>query len=349
MKTDILIIGQGLAGSCLAWRLLQHGISFSVIDQPLLSSSSRVAAGMMNPLVFRYLTLSWRAVQNMASSKDFYQKMEIALQSKFLHEITIAKIFSETDTELWGRKSLHAGMENFTDGKSYHPFSHNEVNYPFGAGIVNKAGWVDTAKLVQKIRELLLKHAALTEEVFDRENLVIGEEAIHYKDITANKIIFCEGFKVSENPLFSFIPFRPVKGELLTVRIKGFETNVVLNKDIFLLPLGNELFRLGSTYEWDDLTEQSTENAKKYLLEKLEAILNFPIEILSHDAGIRPAVADRRPVAGRHPSFSNVFILNGLGAKGVMLAPYVTEQLLNLLHKNIAIDPEIDPSRFVRK
>jgi glycine oxidase len=349
LKTDILIIGQGLAGSCLAWRLFQQGISFKVIDQPLLSSSSRVAAGMMNPLVFRYLTLSWRAVQNMDSSKDFYQKMENAFQTKFLHEITIAKIFSETDAELWARKGLNAGIENFTDGKSYYPFSHNEVNYYFGAGIVNKAGWVDTAKLVQKVRELLLKYAMLTEEVFDRENLVIEEKEIHYKDITAKKIIFCEGFRVSENPLFSFIPFRPVKGELLTVRIKGFETNVVLNKDIFLLPLGNEIFRLGSTYDWNDLTEKPTESAKNYLLEKLEAILDFPIEILSHEAGIRPAIADRRPVAGRHPSFSNVFILNGLGAKGVMLAPYVTEQLLNLLNKNIAVDPEIDPSRFVRK
>jgi glycine oxidase len=115
------------------------------------------------------------------------------------------------------------------------------------------------------------------------------------------------------------------------------------------LPLGNELYRLGSTYDWDDLTEQPTENAKNYLLEKLEAILNFSVTILSHDAGIRPAIADRRPVTGRHPSFSKVFILNGLGAKGVMLAPYVTEQLLNLLNENIAVDPEIDPSRFVIK
>jgi len=349
LKTDILIIGHGLAGSCLSWQLFQQGASFRVIDQPFLSASSRVAAGMMNPLVFRYLTLSWRAVQNMASSKDFYQKMEKALQTKFLHEISIAKIFSETDSELWGRKALIAGIDQFTDGKVNYPFSGKEVNYTFGAGIVNKAGWVDTAILVQKVREFLIRNALLSEEIFDRENLVIGEESIQYKDITAKKIIFCEGFRVSENPLFSFIPFRPVKGELLTVRIKGLNTQMVLNKDIFLLPLGNEIYRLGSTYDWDDLTEAPTTNAKNYLLEKLKSLIYFPVEILSHEAGIRPAVADRRPVAGRHPSFSNVFILNGLGAKGVMLAPYGTEQLLRLLNENIAVDPEIDPSRFVRK
>ena len=46
---NILIIGQGIAGSCLAWELKRRGAEFTVADRPIAETASRVAAGLVNP------------------------------------------------------------------------------------------------------------------------------------------------------------------------------------------------------------------------------------------------------------------------------------------------------------
>jgi glycine/D-amino acid oxidase-like deaminating enzyme len=349
LETDILIVGQGLAGTCLAFRLIQKGYRPMVIDQPAISSSSRVAAGMMNPLVFRYLTLSWKAIQALPLAKIFYHEMEAFLKSKFLYDIPVAKLFSETDADLWSRKALLAGFDNFTDGQTHFPFSNDAIHYPFGAGIVCQTVWVDTALLIQEFREFLMDHNLLIQDTLFQQEMLINSDGFRYMAIKAKRVIFCEGFASKQNPLFSFIPFRPVKGELLTLRIPNLGADFIVSKNIFLLPIGNHLFRLGATYDWDDLTGFPTDKGRTYLLQQLAEVLQLPFEVVDHQAGIRPAIADRRPVVGAHPDHSNLYILNGLGAKGVMLAPFLVDQLIDLIEGKGAIDPEIEPGRFIRK
>ena len=75
------------------------------------------------------------------------------------------------------------------------------------------------------------------------------EYGIEYKGITAKKIIFCEGMHAAINPQFSWLPFVPSKGEILKVKIEDFTNEAILNKQVFIIPLENNTFRVGSTYK----------------------------------------------------------------------------------------------------
>jgi glycine/D-amino acid oxidase-like deaminating enzyme len=141
---------------------------------------------------------------------------------------------------------------------------------------------------------------------------------------------------------------KPAKGETLTIR----STQILLKQDIFnkgffIMPIGNDLFKIGATYEWADLNDTPTEKAKADLLQKLNSVITTPYEIISHEAGVRPSVIDRRPVIGNHPEHNHLFVFNGLGTKAVMIAPYFAKELVNSIQNNYRIDKEVSPSRFI--
>ena len=70
--------------------------------------------------------------------------------------------------------------------------------------------------------------------------------------------------------------------------------------------------------------------------------------MVQHEAGVRPSSNDRRPILGAHPQQKNIYIFNGLGAKGVMLAPYFAQQLGANITAGKAIDKEASVERYYR-
>ena len=179
-------------------------------------------------------------------------------------------------------------------------------------------------------------------------------KTVTYKGIQAEKIIFCEGFRSQENPYFKGIPFKLTKGEILTIRIPDLSESDLLYREIvtklgFLLPLGNGLFRVGATYNWQDLTENTTAEGLAELKLKLERLLNRPYEIVEHKAGVRPTVSDRRPLLGFHPLYPNLGIFNGLGTKGILLAPYFAQLMAIHSITGLPIDSDVDVNRYFSK
>lgn len=342
---DYLIVGQGLAGSCLAFELLEAGQSVVVVDQGPETAASVVGAGIMNPLVFRYITQSWKADVYFGKANSFYQSLERYFEKKLLFNLPVIRLLAEGESLQWAAKSEQANIAKWTDGEICFPLMQEKIAYPHGAVSV-RAARVDMALFTGLMKAFLVSNGAFLKGKIDASSPLQYESGFVYEGISAKNIVFCEGFYAAKNPWFDFVPFRPVKGELLTLHIPGLEANHIINRDVFILPLGNQMFRVGSNYDWDDLTLLPTEITRTSLLEKLELFLKLPYKVVGHQAGIRPSVADRRPVIGRHPQLPNVFILNGLGAKGAMLAPAMAEQLVNLLIKDTKIDTEVDVGRF---
>ena len=186
------------------------------------------------------------------------------------------------------------------------------------------------------------------EETFDYNRVSFSENKVVYKDIEADKIIFCEGYKTIDNPYFSWLPFKLTKGEILTVKIPDFKIDdeFVLNKGVFILPLGNNIYKVGATYEWNDLTEKTTEKGKLELEDKLKKVIKLPFEIIDQQAGIRPTVLDRRPLIGIHSENNKLAVFNGMGTKGVMLVPHFANQFADFLINNIPLNKEVDIDRF---
>lgn len=338
-----IIVGQGLAGTTLALSLYKENIPFVIIDNHHQHCASKVAAGLYNPVVFKRMAKSWMVDDLLPFADNFYVYCEEILETKFWHKLPIKKIFvNKEEKNLWRKKS----SENVYLGAIEEDVAINEIDSKEGLGEVNNAGWLDVPLFLEKSKEFFLEKKLLLQQQFNYEDIIHSKNQINYKEISAKGIIFCEGYQMLNNPYFSKLPLIPTKGEVLTLEVKDFNPNCTLNKGVFLLPLNNNTFKCGATYEWHTTKADITEKGKKELEEKLQKFLRKTYSILLHEAGIRPTVVDRRPLLGSHTQYKNVFVFNGLGTKGVMLAPYFAEKMKNYLLDKAKFSDEVDINRF---
>jgi glycine/D-amino acid oxidase-like deaminating enzyme len=168
-----------------------------------------------------------------------------------------------------------------------------------------------------------------------------------WKNEEFKTIIFCEGSKVIKNPWFKNLPFQPVKGEILTLKIKTNKLpKAIINRGIWIVPYGKNVYKAGSSYNWDDTTVGPTDEVKARLVESLTSFLKVPFEIIDHQTGVRPATTDQHPIIGRHHKDKNIYIFNGFGSKGVLFIPYYAKQLCGHLLFRRKLDAAVDIKRF---
>jgi len=349
LNTDIIIVGQGIAGSVLALNLTNAGYNICVINQPCLSLSSKVAAGIWNPIVFKRLTKSWLADDLVPELISFYSFWEKEFQTKLIHHRHIIKPFSEEqEKNFWLKKANDSFTKNqFLDPVTYENLQIDDNHCITSYSKVLQAGNLDVLNFIENTKTYLSNHQHYINEEFDFSQCHISSQEINYQSICAKTIIFCEGYLISKNPYFNWIPMKPAKGETLTIQSENLKLEKdIFNKGFFIMPLGNNLYKVGATYEWQELNDLATEKGRLELTQKLETIIHTPYQIISHDAGVRPSVIDRRPVIGSHPHHHNVMVFNGLGTKAVMIAPYFAKKLINTIKNQTPTDSETDPSRF---
>ena len=348
-KTNYIIVGQGLAGTILAQTFLMEGKSIIVIDELGFSNASRIAAGLFNPVVFKRLVKSWLADELLPSMEEFYRHAELLLGTQFYFKKQILKPFAEEQEKVLWLKKSNEDIGKYLGKKMYDNYINDIIYSPLGASEVMQSGNLDTGIFLTSFRNYYNERELLLEERFDYKQIVISENSVTYKNIVAEKIIFCEGYKALENPYFSWLPFKLTKGEIITIKLNGnhvIPIDKVINKGVFILPLGNNTYKVGATYEWQDLSQLPTEKGKSDLIEKLQKVLKVPFEITDHQAGVRPTVSDRRPLIGLHPDHPSLAVFNGLGTKGVMLAPYFAKQFVKFLEHQLPLDKEANINRF---
>jgi glycine/D-amino acid oxidase-like deaminating enzyme len=345
--TDCIIVGRGLAASALMHRFFEQGITFHVIGKRSLSVSSLVAGGVWNPIVFKRMTESWMAGELVSVLRKFYSACEQRLDTTLLYERDLVKPFvEEQEANLWLKRSKNELHDFLTESVIHEkPEDLTGCNLQGPFGIVKNAGNVDLHAFLTGTERYFKQRIA--DEVFDHSRLKITDASVVYGSLKARCIIFCEGFLVKNNPFFSWIPLKPAKGEVLVLESKELAlNNTIYNRDGFILKLSNDNYLAGATYAWDDLTQEPTENGRKQLIKKLEKLISGNYKIVEHKAGIRPASVDRRPIIGRHPQYANLFVFNGLGTKGVMLAPYFSEKFVHFYLQKENLDPQVDVKRF---
>lgn len=346
MKFDYLIIGQGLAGTLLVHALNKQGKSCMVLDNPEQPKASEVAAGVMNPVVFRRLTKSWLIDELYPQLLNTYEELEQKFGTRLFYPLQIKKVLGKGEDEFWRKKVNSNKLQNYLL-ENPEQISSPYIHAPFGVGTVSQSGRVDLKQLIESMGQQLQKQNRIRFEKVDWEKLILQEDRVIYQDLEAQKVIFCEGHAVSQNPFFKNLQFKHTKGEVLRIKTATYNENFILNKAMFLMPEGEHFFRLGATYDWDDLTTTPNEQAKIELREKLNRLFSDPYEVVDHRAGIRPTTHDRRPVLGLHPKFPQVGIFNGLGSKGTMLGPYFARQFARYLcEKDQTLHPEVHINRY---
>lgn len=343
-KVDTIIVGMGIAGTCFAEILYQNKKSFYVIDKNK-NGSSKIAAGIYNPTALKRYNMSWNGKKFHKNAIKFYKKIEIRYNTKIIFEHQILKFFSSfSDQNNWIVASQKSHLKEFLHSEIQTKKTKGVIT-EFGYGLVKKCGRISTLNLISEFKNNLKDNYINLD--FDYSKLYSDNKKIVYGNIVAENIVFCEGFGIIRNPFFKNLPVKGSKGEFLIVKIPNLNLNQIIKRSsIFIMPLGNEIYWVGASYDNLDKKRKPTRLKKRWLIEKLESIITGSYKIIDHKASIRPTTVDRRPIIGSHPDYKNICILNGMGSRGILLAPTISRWLYNHIYKSSPIPKEVDINRF---
>jgi glycine oxidase len=348
---DFLLVGNGLAGAILAYQLIKAGKSIAIVDDQDERAAYKAAGGVWNAITFRKILKGWNADALTETSDAFYRNMEKETGLAFYSPKEVVKLFPDVAFQNnWLAKTEDPAFDGYLSESSEIDWGGIPVHAPFGYGVVHKGGYVDLDLFMPAIHRFIREKAKSKGDSFYHKELTLHVNWIDYKGIKAKAIIFAEGHRIQKNPFFDWIPMAPVKGEIITVKNPGWNFDFILNNGKHLLDKKEGTLSVGSTFEWKDLSLEPTRKARESLIDHLAKNIRYKgWEVREHKVGIRPAVSDRRPVIGTHPVHKNVHVFNGLGTKGVMIAPWLSQVMRDYLLKDSTIDPDIDLKRFLRK
>jgi glycine oxidase len=327
MRADILIVGQGLAGTLLAWECEQAGLAFAIADPGHAAAASRVAAGIINPITGRRLVQSWRIDALLPIARATYRAIEAALGLTVWHEMRVRRMFAdERERRVLGEKRATGELGAYVGEGDDEGFW------------IEGAARVDLPVLLAATRARWAAEGRLRVETAD-----VGAASERYACV-----VDCRGLASAVGAEFRFLPWTYSKGETLEVETPGLAANVILNRRHWVLPVGGERAWVGATALPGVVEAGLTEAARATL--EASARTMFPVgrelRVVGHTAGIRVYLPDKHPVAGRHPTMANLGLINGLGSKGALHAPALARQWVRHLMTGAPFDAEVAVGRF---
>ncbi|WP_162555934.1 NAD(P)/FAD-dependent oxidoreductase [Reichenbachiella versicolor] len=346
---DFLIVGHGIAGAVLSNLLIEKGKAIDVLDEPNKNISSMVAAGLYNPITGRRMVKTWMADSLFPSMLETYRRLEKVLSSQFLHDIGIYRPFVDiAEQNDWDAKRSDDKFAQFIEDVARDSVSEIDLNDPHGGLHLAQSGYLDIPALLLASSERLKALNSYSEENFEEDKLEIGDDTVFYKGTEYGRVIYCNGLRAQESKHFGWLPFRPVKGDVMIMSGEK-DLKKIYNRGIFILPRKNREVKVGSTYQNHFESIEPTEKGQNELLEKLSALCHESFERKEALAGVRPATKDRRPLIGKHPEYGQFYLFNGFGSKGVSLVPYFAHDLLSHLIHGTEINEDVNLNRYLKE
>jgi glycine/D-amino acid oxidase-like deaminating enzyme len=332
-----VILGGGLAGYFLAANLIKAGRKVILIHNPTQTGASGVAAGLVNPITGRQSVLTWRALEFLDALDEFLIDPLFEPLNKFYHRMPVYRPFPDIFSgNEWAAKSAWSDYQRISQVE-FNPWRPDLVKNPFGGVAHLRSGWLDIPPFLSSLNLLLHKTGNFSEIKAhlnynsispEKNEIILNGEQIPYQNL-----IFCEGIQAVNNPWFQILLI-PLKGQLLTLSSEELPDRII-SSGVFMIPLGNGQYRLGSTYEREFTYDGPDEKGRSNLLQEVGRWWIPPIhQVTRHDSGIRPTTQDRMPLLGRQDAFPNLWILNGLGAKGVLQGPALAKLMTQAIVQN---------------
>jgi glycine oxidase len=343
----LLVLGGGFAGRLLAWFLCRNGADVSIADFNDPYSATRVSAGIIKPVTGRRIVKTSKADEAIPFAFSTYRELSEISGIDILRNKPVLQLFnSQGNLNDWMARSSDPDMEGAAGEFIGSGKLGNSVHAPFGGVVLNNSGYAEPGSFQKAIDSALYDKCEFYQTENSEEEPIFDGSIIHFVNQKFDKAILCQGPKAVHQPLTSWIPFKPVKGEILDASIDGLIDDYILSAGIYVVPFGDGFFRIGSTYEWNDLSNEPTEKARTDLIGSLSELIRVPFNVIGQKAGVRPAIADRRPVIGWLPGNDSIGVFNGLGTKGAMLGPYYASQAADYFLMGTAVDADVDLIRF---
>ncbi len=342
---DYIIVGLGVAGASFIQQLDENRQNYIVFDNHS-QQSTRIAGGMFNPVILKRFTPAWKAHEWLKYALLQFQKAELKYGKKYINYIDIyRKLTGIEEQNNWMAASDKPVLSVYMKDMVFNAI--DGIDAPYGFGVLQGTGIVNVAQLLNDMVADLKQGHKLIEADFDYDQLQIFQDYVSYQNIKARQIVFAEGYGLKQNPFFKDLPLTGTKGEMLMIETEA-DIPYIVKSNVFIAPnvAHKGQYYIGATYNWEDKTNLPTAAAREHLESKLQKFLNKPYKVVQQKAGIRPTVIDRRPLVGKHPEYKNVAVLNGMGTRGVILAPATAKQLFQYLEFDMPMMKEIDIKRF---
>jgi len=341
MQVDFLIIGQGLAGSLLAFELNQRGVKVFIIDNGL-ENASQVAAGLINPVTGMRFVKAMHVDFLLPTAKNYYHQLEKRFQKKFYVEKPMLRFLNSS-------KDYQTAVKRLKDPDYADYLGTIRQITPFKVPLLEQqqTAYLLTTQLLASLKQFFVDHQCYRQHNVAYQAIKLTD-LVEYQTIKAKKIIFCEGYLACHNPWFSELPFQLVKGEILTLRNNLPLVNYLCNYGQWMMPLSQYDFRTGATFDRQTLNTQKTSEGRDYLLHSLHAALpeTTKATLITQQANVRPCTLDKQPFIGLHSHYRQLAIFNGFGAKGSLHIPYYCQQFSDYLLNNKPLSDTVDIKRY---
>ncbi|WP_282085127.1 NAD(P)/FAD-dependent oxidoreductase [Aquimarina algiphila] len=342
---DYIVVGFGLSGLSFVEQLDLAGKSYKVYEN-YSQKSSRVAGGLYNPVILKRFTLAWQGDKHMEEAVPFYKHIETKLQQSFVSQLPVLRRFNAVEEQnAWFEASDKPFLNEFLSSELIRN-TNSALEIPYQFGKVKHTGRINIEVMLSSYIEYLKTNNNFENSSFEHDKVILKEDHVEYDGIKAKNIVFAEGFGVKNNPFFNYLPLYGNKGEYIVIKSKALKLQDAVKSSIFIIPLGEDVYKVGATYNNKDKSPEITSVAREELQKKLERFMCVEYEVIDQVAGIRPTVRDRKPLIGTHPKYQNMHILNGLGSRGILIGPTVAKELYASIEKRIPLDQEIDIKRF---
>jgi glycine/D-amino acid oxidase-like deaminating enzyme len=344
---DAVIVGQGLAGSTLAWQLHWRGQRVLVVDEAAAVTSSKIAAGLITPITGQRLVPSWRLRECWAAAHTFYNKIVLECGQTVFHPKAALRIFSsEIEKSRWQAKT-ELPMEFLPRGKNSPESLPEGFSAPWG-GFEMQTAQLNVPAFLSLTEQFFTPRGQYRKTRLDAQSLIFSSGEVHLplpEPIRAKRIIFCQGYQTEPNPFFAWVPFKAARGDILTLSIPSLSEQRNLHGPAWLTadlsgPAGQ--YKLGATYDWEHLSQSPSPTGRAELEQKLRQWCHLPYTVLGHTAAVRPIIRESKGLLGTHPSRPELAYFNGLGSKGSLHAPLLSGMLADHLVYGAPLEPELD-------
>jgi glycine oxidase len=361
----IIIIGAGVVGLGIAWRLGQRGAAVTLYDEHAAGSgASHAAAGMLAACVEaepgeESLVALGRLSQELWPGFAAELEQASGLAVDLRTEGTLVVALTADDQARVGhhlefQKRLGLPVQWISPAETRRREPHLAARLA-GAVWSPQDHQVDNRKLVAALRAAALAAGATINEhrgvarFLVAHGRVTGVQLRDGTDVRADIVVLAAGAwsrGIEGLPSAMRPPVRPIKGQLIALRMDAAAPlirHVVWAPNVYMVPRLDGRLILGATVEEKGFDATLTAGGVLALLEAawraVPAIEELPIDEMW--VGHRPGSRDDAPMLGPGP-VDGLIYATGHHRNGILLAP-VTADTIARLALDGTVDPAISP------